>query len=433
MGFQQGLSGLNAASKNLDVTGNNIANASTVGFKMGQAQFADMYANSMNRSGNSPVGIGVSTANVAQQFVQGNITPTNNPLDIAINGDGFFRMVSGTDNQTPMYGRNGQFQLDKNGFIINPSENGAFLTGLPAGVTGGDPVPIKIDTSSIPAVQTTTASDVLNLDSRDAVITTPFDFTDESTYSDTTGMTVYDSLGNSHNIQTFYRKSAVVVGSPALPGPPPVPAVAPSTSWEVFATVDGQPSPAIVTPPGTQTPIGTMTFDANGISTAAPGADTFNVSIAANGGANAFTVPIDYTGTIQSGATFAELARAQNGKQPGTLTGFEIGQDGAITGSYSNGLTRNLGTVVIANFANPNGLQPIGNNLYAPGAAAGEALIGRPTSGGLGSLQARATEDSNTDLTAELVNLIVAQRVYQANAQTIKAQDTILQTVVNGL
>ncbi|RXZ32842.1 flagellar hook protein FlgE [Oxalobacteraceae bacterium CAVE-383] len=421
MGFQQGLSGLNAASKNLDVTGNNIANASTVGFKEAQAQFADMYANSMNRSGNTPVGIGVSTANVAQQFVQGNITPTNNPLDIAINGDGFFRMVSGTNNQTPMYGRNGQFQLDKNGFIINPSENGAFLTGLAAGVTGGDPVPIQINTASIPAVQTTAATDVLNLDSRDAVIATPFDFTDSTTYSDTTGMTVFDSLGNSHNIQTYYRKSAIAVGPP------------PTTSWQVYATVDGQPSPPFVAP-ATQAPIGTMTFDANGISTVvAPATDTFSIAIPAGAGTNAFTVPVDYTGTIQSGATFAELSRTQNGKSPGTLTGFEIGQDGAITGSYSNGLTRNLGTVVIANFANPNGLTPIGNNLYAPSAAAGEALIGKPTSGGLGSLQARATEDSNVDLTAELVNLIVAQRVYQANAQTIKAQDTILQTVVNGL
>jgi flagellar hook protein FlgE len=424
MGFQQGLSGLNAASKNLEVTGNNIANASTVGFKQAQAQFADMYANSMNRSGNSPVGIGVATANVAQQFVQGNITPTNNPLDIAINGDGFFRMVSGTDNQTPMYGRNGQFQLDKNGFIINPSENGAFLTGLAPGVVGGDPVPIHIDTASIPAIQTSTSSTTLNLDSRDDVFTVPFDYTQSSTYSDTTGMTVYDSLGNTHNIQTFYRKSGVT------------PAPGATTTWDVYSTVDGQPVPAIppLPAPQVQAPIGSLVFDANGVTTATTtAAQTFNIAIPAGVGTNAFTVPLNFSGTIQSGATFAVLARDQNGKQPGTLTGFEIGADGAITGSYSNGENRNLGTVVIATFANPNGLQPIGNNLYATSSATGEALIGKPTSGGLGALQARATEDSNVDLTAELVNLIVAQRVYQANAQTIKAQDTILQTVVNGL
>ena len=421
MGFEQGLSGLNAASKNLDVTGNNIANASTVGFKEAQAQFADMYANSMNRSGNSPVGIGVSTANVSQQFVQGNITPTNNPLDIAINGDGFFRMVSGTDNQTPMYGRNGQFQLDKNGFIINPSENGAVLTGLPAGVVGGDPVPIQINTASLPGTQTTTASTELNLDSRDAVITTPFDPTNSATYSNTTGVTVYDSLGNSHNIQTYYVKTAV--------GTTP-----PTTTWTVYASADGQPTPPIVAPATTQSPIGTLQFDANGVTTATTAAaQTLSVTLPAGTGTGSFTVPINYTGTIQSGATFAELARAQNGNQPGTLTGFDIGADGTITGNYSNGNTKNLGTVVLATFANSNGLQPIGNNLYSASPAAGQAIIGNPTSGGLGSLQARATEDSNVDLTAELVNLIVAQRVYQANAQTIKAQDTILQTVVNGL
>jgi flagellar hook protein FlgE len=423
MGFQQGLSGLNAASKNLEVTGNNIANASTVGFKEAQAQFADMYANSMNRSGNSPVGIGVTTADVAQRFVQGNITPTNNPMDIAINGDGFFRMVSGTDNQTPMYGRNGQFQLDQNGFIINPSENGAFLTGLPPGVVGGDPVPIRIDTSSIPATQTTTASTTLNLDSRDPVIAAPFSAASggEGTYSDTTGMTVYDSLGNAHNIQTYYVKTAVG-------------AAPPTTTWTVYATVDGQPSPPIGPPPATQAPIGTLVFDANGVNVAATAAaQTFPITIPAGSGTAAFNVPLDYSGTIQSGATFAALARNQNGKPPGTMTGFDIQADGSITGNYSNGETRNLGRVTLTTFANPNGLQPIGNNLYSASPSAGQPITGNPTSGGLGSLQARATEDSNVDLTAELVNLIVAQRIYQANAQTIKAQDTILQTVVNGL
>lgn len=423
MGFQQGLSGLNAAAKSLEVTGNNVANASTVGFKQAQAQFADMYANSMNRSGNSPVGIGVSVANVSQQFTQGNITTTNNPLDIAINGDGFFRMVGSLNDNTPMYGRNGQFQLDKNGYIINPSENGAFLTGLPAGVVGGDPVPIQIDTASIPATQTTTASDKLNLDSRDAVIdptVTPFDPTDTTTYSNTTGMTVYDSLGNTHNIQTYYVKSAVTTGA------------TPTTTWDVYASVDGVMTPAGTGTPPVYTKAGSLTFDANGVTTATTAAaQTFNIVIPAGSGTASFTVPIDYSGTIQSGSEFTELARAQNGKAPGTLTGFNISADGSIVGSYSNGASKNLGTVVLATFANPNGLQPLGNNLYSASPDAGEAIIAKPGSGGLGSLQARAVEDSNVDLTSELVNLIVAQRVYQANAQTIKAEDAILQTAVN--
>ncbi|MDB5777100.1 MAG: flagellar hook protein FlgE [Herbaspirillum sp.] len=418
MGFQQGLSGLNAADKALSVTGNNIANASTVGFKDAQAQFADAYANSMNRSGNSPVGIGVSVANVSQSFTQGNITSTGNPLDIAINGDGFFRMASSLTDNTPMYARNGQFQLDQNGYIINPSENGAFLTGLPAGVVGGDPVPIKIDTSALPATATSTATDVLNLDSRGAVIATAFDATNATTYQNTTGMTVYDSLGNTHNVQTYYVKSAV--------------SATPTTTWDVYATVDGVPSPPLAG--GVQSPIGSLVFDANGQSVAATAAaQTFPVTIPAGSGTSAFTVPINYSGTIQSGSTFAELSRTQNGKAPGTLTGFNIGSDGSIVGSYSNGDTKNLGVVQLASFANPNGLQPIGNNLYLAGPSSGQAIMGSPTSGGLGSLNARSVESSNVDLTAELVNLIVAQRVYQANAQSIKAEDTVLQTAVNGL
>src|ERR1700693_1714385 len=150
MGFQQGLSGLNAAGKSIEVTGNNVANASTVGFKGARAEFSDMYANSMNRSGNSPIGLGVSVGSVQQRFTQGNLTTSNNPLDVAINGDGFFRMVPANGSNTPMYGRNGQFQLDKDGFIVNPSEKNAFLTGLGPGVTGGAPAPIKIDTASMP-------------------------------------------------------------------------------------------------------------------------------------------------------------------------------------------------------------------------------------------------------------------------------------------
>lgn len=423
MGFQQGLSGLNAAAKSLEVTGNNVANASTVGFKQAQAQFADMYANSMNRSGNSPVGIGVNVANVAQQFTQGNITTTNNPLDIAINGDGFFRMVKSPNDNTPMYGRNGQFQLDKNGYIINPSENGAYLTGLPAGVVGGDPVPIQINTASIPATQTTTASDKLNLDSRNAVIdpaVTPFNPTDTTTYNNTTGLTVYDSLGNTHNIQTYYVKSGVVTGPP------------PTTTWDVYASVDGVMTPAGTGTPPVYTKAGSLTFDANGVTTATTAAaQTFNIVIPAGSGTASFTVPIDYSGTIQSGSAFTELARAQNGKAPGTLTGFNISADGSIVGSYSNGASKNLGTVTLATFANPNGLQPLGNNLYSASPDAGEAIVAKPGTGGLGALQARAVEDSNVDLTSELVRMIVAQRIYQANAQTVKAEDAILQTAVN--
>ncbi|MFJ3058424.1 flagellar hook protein FlgE [Herbaspirillum sp. NPDC087042] len=424
MGFQQGLSGLNGASKSLDVIGNNVANASTVGFKQSQAQFADMYANSMNRSGNSPVGIGVTVADVSQQFTQGNITSSNNPLDIAINGDGFFQMAASPTNLSPMYGRNGQFQLDKNGYIVNPSENGANLMGYAAGVTGGDPVPLKIDTSSIPATTTTTINTKVNLDSRVTVpTTTPFKSTDPTSYNNSTGVTVYDSLGNPYSVQTYYVKNAPT-GTP------------PTTNWDVYATVNGT---TLTTTAGGTVPLklGTMTFDSTGTLTAG-GAMTIdltsagtNPGIAAGGGNFASTIALSYTGSTQTGSAFVNLAQTQNGMPPGTLSSFSIAADGTIVGSYSNQQTKNLGSVVLVNFANPNGLQPLGNNLYQASAAAGSPLVGKPTTGTFGTLQARAVEDSNVDLTAELVNMIVAQRVYQANSQTIKVQDTVLQTLVS--
>ncbi|EJM95440.1 flagellar hook protein FlgE, partial [Herbaspirillum sp. YR522] len=359
MSFQQGLSGLNGAAKSLDVIGNNVANASTVGFKQAQAQFADMYANSMNRSGNSPVGIGVTVANVAQAFTQGNVTSTNNPLDIAINGDGFFRLAGSLTDLSPVYGRNGQFELDKNGYIVNPSMNGAYLTGYKAGVTGGDATPLQIDTSSIPATPTTKVTTKVNLDSRQDVPTiTPFDPANADSYNNSTGVTAYDSLGNPYSIQTYYVKSAPT-GTP------------PTTTWNIYAAVDGTTVTDTATPPAPLS-IGTMTFDSTGALTATTGM-TLNLSpFAKAGGTFPSTIALNYAGSTQTGSAFVNLAQSQDGMMPGSLSSFSIAKDGSIVGAYSNQQTKVLGQVVLVNFANPNGLQPIGNNLYSATADAGE-------------------------------------------------------------
>ncbi len=421
MSFQQGLSGLNGAAKSLDVIGNNVSNASTVGFKQSQTQFADMYANSMNRSGNSPVGIGVTVANVAQQFTQGNITSSANPLDIAINGDGFFQVAASLDNKSPMYGRNGQFQLDKNGYIVNPSMNGAYLMGWAAGASGGDPTALQIDTSAIPATPTTTITTKVNLDSRVTAIpaATVFNANDPTTYNNSTGVTIYDSLGNPYSVQTYYSKAAPT-GTP------------PTTTWTVYAKVDSTTLTSGT--PAAPLAVGTMTFDATGALTSTTGLTLSTATLGTvvkAGGVFANPINISYAGSTQTGSAFVNLAQSQNGMPPGTLSSFSIDKDGSIIGSYSNQQTKNLGTVVLVNFANPNGLQPLGNNLYQATGAAGSPLVGKPTTGTFGTLQARAVEDSNVDLTAELVNMIVAQRVYQANSQTIKVQDTVLQTLVS--
>jgi len=400
MSFQQGLSGLNAAAKNLDAIGNNVANANTVGFKQSQAQFADVYANSLNGAGGSQVGIGVKVSQVAQQFTQGNITATNNPLDMAINGGGFFRMDNGGE---VTYQRNGQFQLDRMGFIVNPT--GAQLTGYMANASGvlstGAPTALSINTADLVPQVTTAANAVLNLDSSSAVpAVSPFNMNDPATFNNSTALSVYDSLGNSHTVQTFYVKTA--------PG-----------AWDVQASLDG----------GAAFLAGALTFNASGALTS--GSPITIPPQPVTTGASPLGFTIDFAGTTQFGATFSVNTLNQDGYTSGRLAGFNIGADGMIQGRYTNGQSAVLGQVVLASFANPNGLQQLGNNLWSETATSGTPLVGAPDSGNLGVLQSSAVEDSNVDLTAELVNMITAQRVYQANAQTIKAQDALLQTLVN--
>jgi flagellar hook protein FlgE len=433
MGFQQGLSGLNAASKSLEVIGNNVANSNTVGFKQSQAQFADVFASSLNGSGASQVGIGTKIAAVAQQFTQGNITSSNNPLDIAINGAGFFRM---SNNGTITYSRNGQFHLDKDGYIINAS--GLRLTGYTANESGvispGAPVDVKINTADKPPSATSETGLLLNLDSR-TVVRSPvvaFDAADPTTYDHSTSTGVYDSLGNAHVMQTFYVKT----------GP---------NTWDVYAANDGTEITKLAAAAGGATaavvdatvavPVGSLVFNSSGsIDTAAMAALTpsqtfpFSVSLPLyppTGAAAPLVVAVDFTGTSQFGSNFSVNSMTQDGFASGRLSGFSTSADGKIVGRYTNGQSTVLGQIVLANFTNPNGLASQGDNQWADTAASGAALLGTAGSGGLGLMQSSATEDSNVDLTAELVNMITAQRVYQANAQTIKTQDQVLQTLVN--
>ncbi|MES2297816.1 MAG: flagellar hook protein FlgE [Pseudomonadota bacterium] len=511
MSFQQGLSGLNGAAKSLDVIGNNIANASTVGFKESQAQFADVYANSLNGAGGNQAGIGSKVSDIAQQFTQGNIESSSNPLDIAINGAGFFRTEVGGAVQ---YSRNGQFSLDKNGFIINAQQ--AKLTGFLASKTGvvlaGAPVPLQIDTSDLAPVATTRVDTEINLDSRSQVpITTPFNELDPTSYNKQTPIDVYDSLGNAHVMSTFYVKTApavwdvyvandgteitslavqaavltdqatidaraaFVAGTSSVPqgdlaalaaaysqvaGAAVLAAATAANATQpqldaITATFTGATDVGLIvgaTPDSidkaisaqTKVPpvkVGTMVFDPNGaLSTALmaalqpPQSVPFTVSLPifpATGSAPNLLVKAGFENSTQYGAVTSEKKATQDGYTAGHLSRFSAGADGIILGQYSNGQSHALAQIVLANFADPNGLQPLGNNAWAESSVSGVPLVGVPNSGSLGVLQSSAVESSNVDLTAELVNMITAQRVYQANAQTIKTQDSVLQTLVN--
>lgn len=405
MSFQQGLSGLNAASKTLEVIGNNVSNANTVGFKQSRAEFADVFANSLTGSGTSQIGIGTKIATVAQQFTQGNITSTNNPLDIAINGGGFFRM---SNDGAITYSRNGQFQMDRSGYIVN--SEGHRLTGYSANLSGvlstGAPTELNINTSDLQPTATTEVSGIVNLDSRNSNLTAAgFDPADPTTYHNSSAVTVFDSLGNSHNIQSFFVKTAPGV-------------------WDVFTTANGVPTTTL------PTPTSTLTFSGSGVSpTSVPALPTVNFTPTTGGSPVSLT--LDYTDSTQFGSNFSVNSLTQDGFSSGRLSGFSTGGDGTIIGRYTNGQSRVLGQVVLASFVNPNGLQSLGGNAWAESSTSGNPLVGPPNTGGFGVLQSSALEDSNVDLTAELVNMITAQRVYQANAQTIKTQDQVLQTLVN--
>jgi flagellar hook protein FlgE len=526
MSFQQGLSGLNAATKSLEAIGNNVANANTVGFKSSSAVFADLYAASLSGGGSSDVGLGVRTALINQKFSQGNITGTGNPLDIAINGGGFFRM---SNNGVITYGRNGQFRPDEQGFIVSP--NGSRLTGYLANASGalatGVPQELQINAADLPPRQTRDIDIKATFDSRKSPpTTTPFSSADPTSYTNATSTPIYDSLGNEHILETYFVKTA-------------------ANTWAVYAAVDGEavgevaavpvtnPGPNVVAT-GAPTDLSAVTagtFAINGISIGAiaagatPAAKGANVAAAINaanipgvtatadaagavtingagpivmsmngGAANAtdaannkttllaqtgfgtaqvgtqavtatrmgtlnfttsgeidtattvmpmsipisttsgsvtpFAVYMDFAGSQQFGSNF-KVKPEQDGYAPGSLAGFNVGSDGIITGRYTNGKTNVLGQVILANFTNPNGLQPLGDNMWADTSESGSPLIGTPGAGNLGKLQSNAVEDSNVDLTGELVNMITAQRVYQANAQTIKTQDQVLQTLLN--
>lgn len=405
MAFQQGLSGLNSSSKALDVAGNNIANASTVGFKSSSTHFADVYGASLQGGSGSQVGIGATLGAVAQQYSQGNITSTNNPLDIAINGTGFFGL---SQNGSTTYTRNGQFHLDKNGYIVN--DQNRMLLGVLADSSGNIPQQpptdqLKVDFVTGTPNPTSVASLTANLDSRATAITATFDPTNQNTYTSSTAMNVYDSLGNPHTLTYYFVKTA-------------------SNTWDMYTQMDSTLTPATATPLG---------FSSTGLlNSPASGDVTLTVPAATLGtGADPLTFTIDISNMTQFGSAFAANDRTQDGFAPGNLASISVSKDGIVQVRYDNGQTRDIGQVALFNFRNPNGLASVGNNQWTETADSGQPTPGNPNTGIFGVLQASSVEESNVDLTAELVNLIVQQRNYQASAQSIKTQDQILQTLVN--
>ncbi|MCS5448408.1 flagellar hook protein FlgE [Enterobacter huaxiensis] len=420
MAFSQAVSGLNAAATNLDVIGNNIANSATYGFKSGSASFADMFAG-------SKVGLGVKVAGITQDFTDGTTTNTGRGLDVAISQNGFFRMVDA--NGSVFYSRNGQFKLDENRNLVNMQ--GLQLTGYPvAGTppsvqTGANPQPITIPNTLMAAKSTTTATQQINLNSTDDIPTVAFDPTNADSYNKKGTVTVFDSQGNEHNMNVYYVKTA-------------------DNKWDLYTQDSSVANSGY-------SKAAQMSFDSNGnlsgvnnyiaqgttpetwsLDTTANTTPSINITTGSVSGATPATFNLSFLNSMQqnTGANNV-VGTTQNGYKPGDLVSYQINDDGTVVGNYSNEQTQVLGQIVMANFANNEGLQSEGDNVWSATQSSGVALLGTAGSGNFGTLTNGALEASNVDLSKELVNMIVAQRNYQSNAQTIKTQDQILNTLVN--
>jgi flagellar hook protein FlgE len=402
MAFQQGLSGLNSASRNLDVIGHNIANANTVGMKTSRAEFAELYASSINSAGGINAGIGVSVATVSQMFTQGNISVTGNDLDLAINGNGFFEL--GQSDGSMAYSRAGMFKLDADGNIIN--NDGASLMGYPTDVDGNrtafESQPLSLPTGGpIPARQTTEITAEFNLDARAGIAAAQVPPTPLATYA--TSIVAFDQQGLEIPVTLAFEK----IGN---------------NQWNVYAAANGD-DPAAAVP-----------FQVNFLADGSfdPANVIPQIQLASpNDPAQVFNVDLNFENITQFGTSFAVADIDQDGYRPGELTGLNIDAEGIVTARYSNGETQAAGQVALVNFRNVQGLSPTGGGNWVMTAASGEPVRGAPGEGKFGTLKSGALEDSNVDLTAELVNMMTAQRAYQANAQTIKTQDQVLNTLLS--
>lgn len=407
MSFGIALSGLNAAQTDLNVTANNIANSATTGFKQSRSEFAEIFAVSPQGVSRNQFGNGVKVSAVSQQFSQGNTNTTNNSMDLAISGQGFFVL---SDGGAAAYTRAGAFQVDNAGYVVNsqnqrlqvypPSTTGSFNTS-----TTGD---LRLITSESAPQATSEVETVFNLPAKaTAPTTTPFDAADPASYNEARAITIYDSLGAAHTASLYFVKSAT------------------PNQWEMNVYVDGNAVGAAQ--PLAYSNTGALTTPANGqISLPA-----YDAAAGLATGAAPIALNFDLSRTTQYGDTFSMTASTQNGFTTGRLIGIDVGANGVVQARFTNGRSNSLGQVAIASFSNPQGLQQLGNTNWAETNASGQALLGQAGGSGFGLIQSGALESSNVDITAQLVNMITAQRNFQANAQMIQTADQVTQTIIN--
>lgn len=421
MSFNTALTGLNAATADLNVKSNNIANVNTIGFKGSRAEFGDVYSLSAFGSSRTAIGSGTVLNNVAQQFGQGNVEFTDNSLDLAItgSGQGFFALAPALDSNELIYSRAGAFQINAEGYVQNSS--GQFLRAFPVNPDGSVSATAVESTTALrlPSTagvpQATSEVDIAtNLPSTAVGFTaTPIDPTDPNSYTNSTSTVIFDSLGNQSVLTYYYQKTDT-----------------PNT-WNVDVYIDE--------PDGlgaNQTQLGattTLEFDPvlGGALSTAPASFTYTIGALQSGAATPQEVEIDFAGTTQNSGAFTVLDSGQDGFTTGRLSGLDIGENGLVRASYTNGQFANLGKIVLADFPNPQGLKQIGNTAWEETIDSGEVRVGEAGAGAFGLIQSGALEGSNIDLTRELIGLITAQRNFQANSKSIETNNAITQTIIN--
>ena len=427
MAFIQALSGLYGAAAGLDVIGNNLANASTVGYKNSRAEFSDVF-NSYLKTG---IGGGALAPNIAQQFTQGSLAATNNGLDFSINGNGMFQVVSDTSATANVaYTRNGEFHFSPvptatgtapaEKYIVN--SNGSYLTGWAEGVaTTTAPSALKL-IDSIAARQTSTSDLRFNLDDRAAVPTDPvFSPDSPASFNWSSSQEIFSGVDGDtkpHTLTLYFAKTAT-----------------PNT-WDVHTRIDGAvpaeeaggprqlvfSSTGVLQSGGVITSTGPLTAESKAT-------DPLTGAVTLTSSSVTLPIAINFGMTTQFASGFDAGKSIQDGYKDGLLAGTTLSTDGTIQGRYSNGQTQNMGKVALATFINPNGLQSIGGNLWRETTNSGAANIGTAAQGGRGVTASNSLEQANTDTAAQLVDMITMQRNYQANAQTIKTQDDMLKTL----
>lgn len=429
MSFNTALSGLQAASIDLSVTSNNIANVSTTGFKYSRAEFGDIFA--ISPFGNSPtaVGNGAQVDNVSQQFTQGNLEFTDASLDLAISGQGYF-VVSQDQNGTDLsYTRAGEFGVNADGYIV--SNDGRYLqtyqvdsTGAVTSTSLNATVPLTLP-ASIGTPSATTEIDIgVNLPaSATGLDPTLFDPSQNTTYTSSTSSIIYDSLGESHVMTYYFVKDSAA-----------------ANQWQMFNYLDGNPVDTAggtgITHPdsgGNITQLATqLNFNADGSLASTNPSPVVSSAIALSNGANSLTITSDFTNntTTQYAASFSTNTINPDGSSTGRLTGLDISEDGLVRAAYTNGISVPLGKIALADFPNSQGLSNVGNSSWDETIDSGSVVTGEAGTGRFGLIQSGALETSNVDLTAQLVNLITAQRNFQANARSIETSNTLTQTII---